>query len=362
MGRPLSSEKRFASDGLERAGSTTTDPFVAVVIPCRNEAPFIRPVIESLLSSSYPRGRFEVVFVDGMSTDGTREILDGAAREHAFIRVLDNPLFTTPVAMNLGIRAARGEIIVRMDAHAEYPRDYIPNCVRLLQSGPKVGNAGGRTVAVPNGENPWARAVAFVTGHRFGVGNAAFRTGSRPGLVDTVPYGTFSRAVLDEVGLYDVRLTRNQDNELNARLQKAGYAIAFDPSIRMYYRNQASLKGLVRQAFFTGMWNVYTLSLHPYTWKWRRFVPMGFVAYLAVLAAAASLSARGTEAAALPLGLYAVLVAVFSLGSGKAAGGRLPIAATFVSYHLSYGVGSFFGIANVLTGRWRDDLGRPLIK
>jgi hypothetical protein len=180
--------------------------------------------------------------------------------------------------------------------------------------------------------------------------------------VDTVPFGTFSRAVLDEVGLYDERLTRNQDNELNARLQKAGYTIVYDPTIRMYYRNQANLKGLVRQAFYTGMWNVYTLVLHPYTWQWRHFVPMCFVAYLAVLAAAASSSAHGAAATAPPLGLYAVLVAVFSFGSGGIAGGPLPVAATFVSYHLSYGVGSLVGIANVVTGRWRADLGRPLIK
>jgi glycosyltransferase involved in cell wall biosynthesis len=333
------------------------DPSVAVVIPCRNEAPFIRPVIDALLSSSYPREKLEVIFVDGMSTDGTRAILADAARRHALIRVLDNPQLTTPVAMNLGIKAARAEVIVRMDAHAEYAPDYILRCVRLLlKSGPRAGNAGGRSIPLPEGDGPWARAVAFVLAHRFGTGGTACRTSPHPGEVDTVPFGTFSRAVLDEVGLYDERLTRNQDIELNARLQKAGYAIVYDPSIHIGYRR----KGLVRQAFFTGMWNIYTLSLHSYTWIWRHFVPMCFVAYLAVLAAAASLHAPWTGVAALPLGLYAVLVASFSLGSRGAAGGRLRVAATFVSYHLSYGVGSLFGIANLLTGRWRSYLGQPL--
>lgn len=342
---------------------TATDPFVTIVIPCRNEAPFIRRVVDSVLSSSYPRGRLEVIFVDGMSADGTREILAEAAREHSFIRTLDNPSFTTPVALNLGIRAARGEIIVRMDAHAEYGADYIPRCVGLLlRSGPKAGNVGGRSVPVPNGEGPWARAVAFVTAHRFGVGNSAFRTSDRPGLVDTVALGTFPRAVLERVGAFDARLTRNQDNELNARLLKAGYTIVYDPTIRIRYRNQANLKGLVRQAYFTGMWNVYTLSLHSYTWRWRRFIPACFVSYLALFAAVAGARARGTPVAALPLALYAVLVAAFSLGGGEPAGGPLPVAATFVSYHVSYGVGTLRGISNVLTGRWRDDLGRPLIK
>ena len=337
------------------------DPFVTVVIPCRNEAPFIRRVIESLVTSSYPREKLEAFIVDGMSTDGTRAILQDTARKHAFIRIIDNPLKTAPVALNLGIGAARGEIIVRMDAHSQYPPDYILRCVSLLQSGSKIGNAGGLLVNMTNGEGPWARAVAFVTAHRFGVGGAAFRIGAPSGLVDTVPGGTFSRAVLDEVGFYDARLTRNQDNELNARLQKAGYAIAFDPSIQVHYWNQASLMGLARQAFFNGIWNVYTLALHPYTWKARRFVPMCFVGYLALLAAAASWPAHRAAAAAAPLGVYAALVAIFSIGGGTARG-RIPIAATFVAYHLSYGAGSFLGIANVLTGRWRDDLGRPLIK
>ena len=145
--------------------------------------------------------------------------------------------------------------------------------------------------------------MAFVTAHRFGVGDSAFRTGRRPGLVDTVPCGTFHRALFKEVGLFDERLTRNQDNELNARILQAGYRIAFDPGISIHYRNQPDLKGRVRQAYFTGMWNVYTLLLHPYTWKWRRFVPMAFVSYLAILASAAALRAPGAAYMALPLGL-----------------------------------------------------------
>lgn len=343
--------------------ATAANPFVTVVIPCRNEAAFIRPVVAALLASLYPRDRLEVIFVDGMSTDGTRAIIEAAARDHALIRVLDNPLITAPAAMNLGIKAARGEIIVRMDAHSEYAPDYIPRCVGLLlRSGPSVGNAGGHGVPLPRVETPWARAVSFVLGHRFGVGGTACRTSMRPGLVDTVPFGTYSKKVLEEVGLFDERLTRNQDNELNARLRKAGYSIAYDPTILIHYRPRENLGGLARQAYFTGMWNVYSVRLHPYMWKWRHFVPMCFAAYLALLAAAASWGARGTAVASLPLGVYAVLVAVFSLESGGAAGDRLRVAATFVSYHLSYGVGAHVGLVNVLTGHWRADLGRPLIK
>lgn len=334
-------------------------PSVAVVIPCRNEARFIRPVIDNLLRSTYPRERLEVLFIDGMSTDGTRAILEAAAREHSFIRVLDNPRVIAPVAMNLGIKAARAEVIVRMDAHSEYEDDYISRCVGLLlRSGPKVANAGGKGVPKPYGDSPWARPISYILGHRFGIGGTACRTSTHAGFVDTVPFGTYFRAQLVEIGMYDERLTRNQDHELNARLRRAGYSIAYDPTIRIHYRPRADLKALARQAFFTGMWNVYTLRLHPYTWKWRRFIPGCFVAYLAGLLVLAA-AGRVPAVALAPLALYAALVAAFSL-QGRASGGAPRVAATFVAYHLAFGAGTLFGVGNLFLGRWKTYLGRPL--
>lgn len=330
----------------------TDEPFVSVIVPCRNEAPHIRRFIESLLRNEYPRERLEVKFVDGLSTDGTREILQEAARLNPFIQVIDNPRMIVPAGMNLAIRQARGSVIVRMDVHAEYPKDYIARCLRLLRE-TRAGNAGGRVVTVPNGDGPWARAVAFVTAHRFGVGNSAWRTGDKPGFVDTVPNGAFSREVLEKVGLFDERLTRGQDHELNARIRRSGYRIAFDPNIRIRYFNQGSLSGLLRQGFYTSMWNLYNLSLHPYTWRWRRFVPAAFLGYLALLPWA------GTAAACLPLCAYVLLVAWFSRRA-RGSGGALRAAAAFAAYHVCYGAGTYFGAANLLTGRWRAYMGQPL--
>ena len=335
-------------------------PSVTVIVPCRNEAGHLEEMLESLLSNDYPRERLEVVFVDGMSDDGTRELLERAAREHPFIRVLDNPRRTVPCAMNEGIRRTRGEVIVRLDAHSRYPRDYVSRCVRLLLS-TGAACAGGRVLTMPNGEGPWARAVAAVTSHVVGVGDSRFRTSRRAGYVDTVPLGTFRREVFERVGLFDERLTRNQDNELTARIRRAGYKIAFDPSIHLVYWNQKSLKGLVHQGFHTGKWNVYTLWLYPYTWKASRFVPAAFVLYLAVLALVVPEGRPAlTSAAAAPLALYGALVASIAAARGSAGGGALRVAATVIAYHVSYGVGTHLGVANLLTGRWRAQLGRPL--
>jgi succinoglycan biosynthesis protein ExoA len=328
-------------------------PLVTVLVPCRNEARHIRRCLDCLLKSSYPRESLELIVIDGMSTDGTREILERASRDEPFIRVLDNPRKIAPAALNIGLRNSRGALIVRVDAHSEVAPDYIPRCLALLKT-TRAGNAGGRVVNVPNGDGPWARPVAFVTAHRFGVGNSAWRTSEQPGFVDTVPGGAFPRDVLDRVGWFDERLTRAQDHELNARIRKSGYRIAFDPRIRIRYYNQGTLYGLLRQGFYAGMWNVYTLVLHPYTWRWRRFIPGLFVSYLILIA-----TTRPHAAAVLPALLYAGLVGAFAW-AGRRRGGAHRVAATFASYHVCYGVGTLLGIANMMTGRWRGYLGRPL--
>lgn len=331
---------------------------VSVVIPCRNERAYIGRCLDTLRAWKLPEGGIEILAVDGMSTDGTRDILEKYKEIDARIRVLDNPRRIVPTALNIGIARARGEFIVRIDAHAEYPSDYLLRCLELLRSTGAV-NAGGRVVTVPNGEGPWARAVASVTSHPFGVGGSAFRTAETPGFVDTVPFGTFRRSLFDKLGGFDERLTRNQDNEFNSRIIRFGGRIAFDPGIRVIYKNQASLRGLVRQAYHTGMWNIYTLRLHPYTFALRRFIPAGFVAFLACAPLATRMRVWG--------GAYLVIIFFYALACLVASGrGRrfgspdMKTAATFACYHGAYGLGEWVGLLNLITNRWLAQLGQPL--
>ena len=297
--------------------------------------------------------------VDGMSSDRTREIVLGYCARHPFIALLDNPDRTAGSGLNVGIRRATGGIVMRLDAHSQYPPDYISRCVALLES-TGAGNAGGRLVNEPNGDGPWARPIARATAHRFGVGGGAFRTSDKPGFVDTVPFGTYRRGIFDEVGLFDERLTRNQDNEFNARIIRAGHKIAFDPAIRVTYKNQAALPGLCHQAYFTGMWNIYTLRLHPHSFQWRRFIPAGFVLYLFSLVLSPALPGGWWALYLLPLAAYAGLDLRASLDRSFPLAENLRTAATFLAYHVCYGAGTFHGVANLLTGRWRRHLGKPL--
>ena len=333
---------------------------VSVIIPCRNEAEHIADCLDSVFESDFTRDNMEVIVVDGLSSDSTREIVSEYAKRNLCVKLLSNPLRIVPSAMNIGLKAAKGEYIIRLDAHSQYPDTYIKDCLDLLES-TKAANAGGGFVVVPNGEGAWALPVSVVTAHRFGVGSGAFRVGLEPGFVDTVPFGAFRKEIFEEVGLFDERLTRNQDNEFNDRLRRAGYKIAFDPAIKIFYKNQATLAGLLHQAYYTGMWNIYTLVLHPYTFKWRRFVPAVFVAYLLSLPAIVSFVPWG-KYYLLPALLYLTLNLAISLGAEQPLSVRGRIAVTFFSYHLAYGLGTWLGVINVITGRWRDHLGKPLRK
>lgn len=333
---------------------------ISILVPVRNEEQFIEECLESILTFEGLEFVSEIFIVDGDSTDSTAEKVKAFAIKDPRIQLLHNPARIVPTALNLGIRKATGDFILRLDAHSSYPKDYMMSVLRLLQS-TGAGNAGGRVINVASGDSPWAEPIAKVTAHPFGVGNGAFRIGGKASFVDTVPFGIFKREIFDEVGLFDERLTRNQDNEFNARLRKAGYKIAFDPDIKVTYKNQSKFTGLMRQAFFTGMWNVYTLTLLPYTFKWRRFVPALFFLYLTALAMAALvLPAPFVLALFCPLALYIVLDAVISVRISRYIREAFRVFLLFFSYHFTYGAGTMWGVVQLATGNWRNYIGRSI--
>lgn len=232
-------------------------PRVSVVIPCRNEVAYIDSCIASVLASNYPQDLLEVLVVDGASTDGTRESLARLQKTCTIIHVLDNPGRTVPVAMNIGIKAACGDVIVRMDAHSEYPRDYIRQCAtNLVASG--ADNVGGYWQTEPANPSREAAAVALAQTSRFGVGAAVYRLGSQTVReVDTVPFGTYWRQRLIDLGMYNEAFVRNQDLELNARLKAQGGRILYVPSIHCRYFAKRSIGLLARQCYYNGFWIIY---------------------------------------------------------------------------------------------------------
>ena len=216
-------------------------PLVSVIVPCRNEQAFIERSLDSILGSDYPR--LEVIVADGMSTDRTREFLGDRAARDPRLRVIDNPERITPVALNRAIAASAGEVVVRFDAHAVMPADYIRRLVELLYSS-GAQNAGGSIRTLPQSRGPFAGPIAAALSSRFGVGNSGFRTRHAqkgPRQADTVFGGCWRREVFHLLGGFNEQLARGQDLEFNLRLRRAGGKIVLDPEIVCDYYARSDL-------------------------------------------------------------------------------------------------------------------------
>lgn len=324
-------------------------PTVSIVIPVRDEELFIEACLGSLLAQDYPADRVEILLVDGMSTDRTRE-LAAAALAHRIAdgsaRILDNPRGIAPTAMNIGISACTGDVIVRADGHTVLPPDYVRRSVEVLQqTGSQCVGGAIRTL----GSGVVGRAIAAAQSSRFGVGGVAFRTGrSTAGPVDTVPFGAWPREVFASIGEFDVELVRNQDDELNFRLLQAGGTVWFDPAIRTDYFSSPSLRRLWRQYFQYGKYKIRVAQKRNGFASARHVVPAAFVAAAAasVLLAVARREPRWALAV---LGPYAVANGAASMATARrsqAHPGRVAIA--YAVLHTSYGSGFLSGI-----WRWR---------
>lgn len=259
---------------------TEDTPAVSIIIPVRNEAANIAAAIESALRQDYS-GSLEVVVADGMSDDGTREILEQISAADPKVRWVDNPTGKTPSGLNIAIELSSGDVIVRCDAHAELPTDYVSTAVDALQSTGAV-NVGGIQDAV--GIKPMQRAIAYAMSSRIGVGDAKFHYGGESGETDTVYLGVFRRQALIEAGMFDEQLVRNQDYELNIRLRANGGMVWFEPRLRVLYRPRPSLRSLWKQYFEYGTWKRRVVRMHPESTKLRQLVPPLFVIGLGVSA------------------------------------------------------------------------------
>ncbi len=264
--------------------SSDSLPRVSVIVPCRNEALFIARCLESIIANDYPRDRLEILVVDGMSDDKTWNIVSDFAREHPEVKTLRNPRLITPVALNLGITHARGEIIFRIDAHARVARDYLRLCVDGLRKY-EADNIGGAMETLPADDGLVANAIAASMSHAFGVGNSDFRVGTEQVVVtDTVFGGCYRRAVFERIGPFNERLIRTQDMEFNQRLRKAGGRILLDPKIRCCYYASPDLKSFARHNFQDGLWAILPFAYSEVLpVRLRHLVPAAFTSAITLL-------------------------------------------------------------------------------
>jgi glycosyltransferase involved in cell wall biosynthesis len=330
------------------ADRPTSDlPFVSVIVPVRNEEGFIGPCLQALAQQDYPREAFEVIVLDGESTDRTMAEAQVAAQElgvpDAF---LTNRNRTTASGLNLGLSVARGSIIVRVDGHTLVDPHFISASVKVLEeSGAEAVGGPIRTV----GRGPVGQAIALAVSSPFGVGDAAFRHAQEEQETDTVAFAAYRREVFDRIGRFDETIDKGEDDEFNYRLRDSGGRILLTPEIGCVYYARSSYTGLARQYWNYGLAKAQVLHKHPGRWRWRHFVPSTLVAALASTLALGATDRRFTPLFGMVAGLYAGFCALAALRiAARGRHWRLVhlIGLAFPAVHLPAGAG-------LLAGLWR---------
>jgi len=320
-------------------------PLVSVIIPTREEKAGIGKCLDSILGNSYSTHKLEVIVVDGMSNDGTREIVKERQKKHPNLRLLDNPKRVTPAAMNIGIKNAQGDVIIIVNGHSYLAKDFIIQSVNHLQEHPDADCVGGTLQSVH--ETFVGEVIALAADSPFGAGGTRYRTKKGEEYTsDTVPYAAYRKEVFQRIGLIDEELFRDQDEEFNYRLIKRGGKIYYTPEIKSYLHTRSSLKKLWRQHLQYGYWKVRVFQKTLMPVSWRHLVPAAFVISLIGSSIWAIWSPWGLYALGTISGSYLTASLLFSLMISAKNGWRylllLPLA--FSTIHFSYGLGFLKGL------------------
>ena len=319
-------------------------PFVTIAIPCLDEEAYIESCIQAVLAQDWPRDRLEVLVADGMSVDATREMLGRLAAADGRIRLVDNPGRIQAAGLNECIRRARGEVIVRMDVHADYAPDFVQKCVAELQR-TGADNVGG--AARPKAKTFFQRCVTAALRSPLGVGGSKYRKEDEEGFVESVWPGAFNRSVFERVGLFDPKAITNEDAELNQRIRESGGRVcwAMSRAIVSHYYPRESMRSLARQYFRYGRGRARTLLKHGRLASVRPALP-----FLALVGEAALLVGAPHPIGGLSLAAYALATGAEAVRLGRAEGlAAIPVIwAIFPVLHVSHGAGFATGLVTYL--------------
>lgn len=326
---------------------------VSILLPCRNEEQYIAACLDSILKTTWPQDALEVLVIDGRSDDATRDLVAQYAARHPVVTLLDNPGRVVPVGLNIGIRASRGDVIVRMDAHVVYPPEYVTKLVTALEE-TGADNVGACIVTHPGEKGPRARAIATALSHPFGVGNSWFRIGAAERRwVDTVPFGCFRRHVFSRVGLFDEALVRNQDDEFNHRLIRHGGRILLEPGIVSHYYARGSFRQLWRMYYQYGWFKPLAARKIGRVMTLRSLVPALFVLGLAGLPLLALVAPAMLGLWLVMVGAYAALLLYCAAREAPRHGWESArwLMAAIPVLHVSYGCGFLRGFWHAFVAR-----------
>lgn len=340
----------FKGDPMNSAVNRTIDdkgkhqPSVSIVIPIRNEETYITKCLQSVVEQDYSWEKIEILVVDGMSHDRSRELVAQFASRYPNIKLLDNPQRIVPRAMNVGIRRAKGDIIIRVDAHSYLEPDYVSQCITYLRE-MGADNVGGLMRA--RGENYIGQAIALATSSPFGIGGSRFHYSEKEQYVDTVYLGAYPREVFDRIGLFDEELVCNEDYELNYRLRASGGRIFCTPAIKSIYYCRDSFPKLWKQYFQYGFWKLRMIKKHPRSVLPRHLIAPIFVFTLISSGVLGLMSRLFAYIFLLAISSYGIVSLAFAFPIALRKGWQyfpiLPI--VFGSMHITWGLGFLWSLA-----------------
>ncbi|MCR9172243.1 MAG: glycosyltransferase family 2 protein [bacterium] len=321
---------------------------LSVVIPCRNEAPYIEECLHAIYASDISdQVEMSVFVVDGMSDDGTRDKVQAFKDSYPSLQLVDNEKQLTPYAFNLGIYAGgKVDFVQIIGARHIISSNYLSKCLEHLQRDERIWCVGGR---IQNEYlNTTGEIISIAMGTAFGMGLGNFRTLTKSGFTDTVTSPMYPYWVFEKIGFFDETLVRNQDDDFNFRVEKAGGKVYYEHDISLKYYVRGNFEGLRRQFFQYGYWKVFVNRKHKAVTTVRQLVPPLFVLYLMLLPITAILGVESLLLACVPLILYLILLSYFSFSAMKSPKQLGPIMQTYLTLHLSYGFGYLRGIIEFL--------------
>ena len=331
-------------------------PCVSLLVACRNEVDSIKKCIESLFAQDFPGDKLEVIILDGLSTDGSRELIRDLIAGHPNFRLVDNPKIHQAAAWNLGLELCTGEVISIVSGHVILSPDYVIKAIETLQR-TGADMVGGTVRSVSDGLV--GKAIAIAISHPFGVGGARFRYTDKEEETDSVFMGFCHRSVFEKNGKFDEELVRNQDDEFSYRLRKSGGRIICNPDIQSLYQSRSNYKSLWRQYFQYGLYKVRVLQKHHRQMSPRQFIPPAFVTGILLSIILSVILSWGWIVLAGLIGIYFLVNVIVSLKIALREGLQylplLPI--VFPTLHVSYGLGFISGLFK-FWDRWNDKLGK----
>lgn len=319
---------------------------VSVCVVAYNEEKNLPALLECIKKQTYSHQKMEVVLIDGISNDSTKKIMlqfKEENKEFYQVQVLDNPKRKQACGWNVAIKNYTGDVIIRVDAHASIPENFVEENVKVLQTGEYV--CGGKRPNIIDESTPWKENLLLAEQSMFGSSIASYRRSGKKTYVNSLFHGAYRREVFEKAGLFDEQLGRTEDNEIHYRIRQAGYKICYSPNIVSYQHTRSTLKSMLKQKYGNGYWVALTLKACPKCLSCYHFVPLAFVG---AIIATSILAAVGYPIWGYMMwGAYwtvSIIMAILSVRGHKKKVQQLLLPILFFLLHISYGIGSLMGL------------------